>query len=77
MEGLKSGRVEVVPYSPTWPQKYAAEARLLHADVAEQYRLLKERLAAQYAEDRTSYTTEKKAFVERVTELAMETKQCG
>ena len=28
-EGLKGGKVKVVPYSPKWPEKYAREARLL------------------------------------------------
>jgi hypothetical protein len=33
--------------------------------------LLKERLARAYADDRTTYTAEKKALVERMTDAAM------
>lgn len=174
MEGLKGGEVNVVSYSPTWPEKYAAEVSLLqraigpltediqhigstaipgmpakpiidiavavsamqaveslivplkdigygyrglmfgieghhffrkgdpreyflhvfahrsdfwarriafrdylitHADVAAQYRELKKRFAAQHADDRTSYTANKKSFVERMTDIAIKAQQ--
>jgi len=58
--------------SDFWARSIAFRDYLVaHSDVAAEYIALKERLAAKYADDRTSYTAEKKAFVERVTDIAM------
>ena len=59
-----------------WARRIAFRDYLIaNADVATEYRRLKEQLAADYPDDRTSYTAQKKAFVERVTDLALNAQQ--
>lgn len=58
--------------SAFWAGRIAFRGYLVsHADEAAEYRALKERLAGEHADDRTSYTAKKKAFVERVTAIAV------
>ena len=62
--------------SDFWTRRIAFRDYLrANADVAIQYRVLKERLAAEHTDDRTSYTAGKKAFVERVTDMAVKAQQ--
>ncbi|MHC4481723.1 MAG: GrpB family protein [Planctomycetota bacterium] len=62
--------------SAFWAARIAFRDYLIsHADEAAEYRALKERLAGEYADDRTSYTAEKKAFVERVTAIAVKAQE--
>jgi GrpB-like predicted nucleotidyltransferase (UPF0157 family) len=64
--------------SEFWVRRIALRDYLIaHADVADEYRALKDRLASEHADDRTSYTAEKKAFVERVTDIAVNALQTG
>jgi len=59
--------------SAFWARRIAFRDYLIdHAAVAEEYRQLKMRLGEQYADDRASYTAEKKAFIERVSDTAMQ-----
>jgi GrpB-like predicted nucleotidyltransferase (UPF0157 family) len=56
-----------------WVQRIAFRDDLIaNPDVAAEYQGLKEGLAAEYADDRASYTAGKRAFVERVTDAAVE-----
>jgi GrpB-like predicted nucleotidyltransferase (UPF0157 family) len=58
--------------SEFWARRIVFRDYLIaHGDVAGEYRALKKRLAARYVDDRTSYTAEKKAFVEKWTDIAM------
>ena len=62
--------------SDLWAEPIAFRDYLItHADVAAEYRALKERLAAEHAGDRTAYTAEKKGFVEKVTQIAVKAQQ--
>ncbi len=55
-----------------WRRRIAFRDYLIaHPDVAAEYATLKERLAREYADDRSSYTAEKKAFIGRVTDVAL------
>jgi len=64
--------------SDLWKKRIAFRDYLIrHADVAAEYRMLKERLAAVHSDDRKSYTAQKKVFVERVTATAMKIQQAA
>jgi GrpB-like predicted nucleotidyltransferase (UPF0157 family) len=59
-------------HSEFWVRRIAFRDYLItRGDVAAEYRTLKERLAAEHADDRTSYTAQKNAFVEKVTDIAL------
>jgi GrpB-like predicted nucleotidyltransferase (UPF0157 family) len=64
--------------SDFWARRITFRDYLMtHGDVAAEYRTLKTGLAARHAADRTSYTAEKKAFVEKVTDMAMKAQRDG
>jgi GrpB-like predicted nucleotidyltransferase (UPF0157 family) len=75
----RTHHLHLVPVgSPQWIRPLAFRDYLrAHADAAREYEALKRRLAATHTLDREAYTEAKRAFIDRVTDVAMETGRSG
>ena len=60
----------VEPDFPQWQSLAFRDYLREHADVASEYSALKQRLAAEFPNDRTAYTDGKGEFIKRITALA-------
>jgi GrpB-like predicted nucleotidyltransferase (UPF0157 family) len=75
----RTHHLHLVPVgSPQWTRPLAFRDYLrTHADAAHEYQALKRRLAATHTLDREAYTEAKRAFIDRITDVALETGRSG
>jgi GrpB-like predicted nucleotidyltransferase (UPF0157 family) len=71
---FRTHHLHLVPFgSPQWHRPLAFRDYLrTHAAVADEYAILKRRLAVEYRLDREAYTVAKRPFIDRVTALAID-----
>jgi GrpB-like predicted nucleotidyltransferase (UPF0157 family) len=72
---LRTHHLHLVPVgTPQWFRRIAFRDYLrAHADVAGEYEALKRRLAREHRLDREAYTQAKRPFIDRITDIALET----
>jgi GrpB-like predicted nucleotidyltransferase (UPF0157 family) len=72
---LRTHHLHLVPVgTPQWLRPIAFRDYLrAHADVASEYEALKRRLAHEHRLDREAYTQAKRPFIDRITDIALET----
>lgn len=71
---FRTHHLHLIPLgTPQWVQPIAFRDYLrAHAPIAEEYAALKRRLAEEHRFDREAYTDAKRPFVERITQIALE-----
>lgn len=72
---FRTHHLHLIPVgTPQWIRPIAFRDYLrAHADVAGEYEALKWRLAQEHRLDREAYTQEKRPFIDRITDMALET----
>jgi GrpB-like predicted nucleotidyltransferase (UPF0157 family) len=69
--GMRTHHIHMVEADfPHWGALAFRDYLRVHPDVAAEYAVLKQRLAAQYPNDRTAYTEGKGEFIARITAIA-------
>ena len=77
-QGQRTHHIHMVEHDfPQWDELLFRDHLIAHPEVAQQYVDLKERLAAEFRNDRTAYTDGKGEFIRRITDMAREANKAG